>query len=136
FGTMLDLLSLCVIGKPGRGKSVLLLYYCCILAKYGAEQHILDPQGAFKELQLLHGIRLPNMPETARIYYYSNLNEMKEAVSNVFGDITGREELYKPLLDEDEDDVKFHTIKHPLVIMADELPIIAEMDAEIKKQTK
>jgi hypothetical protein len=73
FGTILDLLSLCIIGKPGRGKSVLLLFYICILAKYGSEMHILDPQGAFKELQLLHGKRLPAMPPTARIYYYSNL---------------------------------------------------------------
>jgi hypothetical protein len=134
FGTILDLLSLCVIGKPGRGKSVLLLYYLCILAKYGAEIHILDPQGAFKELELLHGRRLPAMPETARIYYYSELEEMKKAVTVVLADIKERGELYKPHMEDGE--LILNKVKHPLVLMADELPIIAEMDAEIKAKTK
>lgn len=134
FGTILDLLSLCIIGKPGRGKSVLLLFYICILAKYGSEMHILDPQGAFKELQLLHGKRLPAMPPTARIYYYSNLEEMEAVVSNVLAEIKNREQLYKPHVVEGE--LQLHTVKHPLVILADELPIIAEMDAEIKIKTK
>jgi hypothetical protein len=134
FGTILDLLSLCVIGRPGRGKSVLLLYYLCILAKYGSEIHILDPQGAFKDLMLLHGKLLPAMPPTARIYYYSDLAEMEAAVSNVMADIKEREKLYKPHLENGE--FVHCTIKHPLVVMADELPIIAEMDIEIKQKTK
>lgn len=134
YGTILDLLSLCIIGKPGRGKSVLLLFYICCLAQYGAEMHVLDPQGAFKELQLLHGRALPAMPPTARIYYYSNLGEMELAVTNVLAEIKEREELYKPHLEDGE--VQFHTVKHPLVILADELPIIAEMDVEIKQKTK
>jgi hypothetical protein len=135
FGTILDLLSLCVIGRPGRGKSVLLLYYLCILARYGSETHILDPQGAFKELMLLHGKRLPNMPETARIYYYSNIEEMEAAVSNVMGDIGERAEYYKPHM-EDGRFIPGGSTRHPLVVMADELPIIAEMDIEIKQRIK
>jgi hypothetical protein len=134
FGTILDLLSLCIIGKPGRGKSVLLLFYICCLEKYGAEMHVLDPQGAFKELQLLHGKLLPAMPPTARIYYYSNLIEMEEVVSNVLDEIKDREELYKPHLYNGE--LRLHTIKHPLVILADELPIIAEMDIENRQRVK
>jgi hypothetical protein len=134
FGTILDLLSLCIIGKPGRGKSVLLLFYICILAKYGAEMHILDPQGAFKELQLLHGKRLPAMPPTARIYYYSSLAEMEAVVSNVLDEIDEREKLYQPHLEDGK--LRLHTVKHPLVILADELPIIAEMDVENKAKVK
>src|SRR5436305_935182 len=134
FGTILDLLSLCVIGRPGRGKSVLLLYYLCILAKYGSEIHILDPQGAFKDLMLLHGKVLPAMPATARIYYYSDINEMEAAVDNVMADIKEREKLFKPHLENGEF-VHCH-MKHPLVVMADELPIIAEMDIERKQRTK
>lgn len=135
FGTILDLLSLCIIGKPGRGKSVSLLYYICILAKYGAEIFVLDPQGAFKELQLLHGKPLPAMPPTARIYYYSDLEEMEQAVEAILGEIRDREKLYKPHVGSDGE-LKLHTVKHPLVILADELPVIAEMDAEIRSRTK
>lgn len=135
FGTILDLLSLCIIGKPGRGKSVSLLFYICILARYGSEIHVLDPQGAFKELQLLHGKPLPAMPPTARIYYYSDLEEMERAVSNILGEIKDREKLHKPHIDVNGE-LQLHTVKHPLVILADELPILAEMDAEIKSRMK
>jgi hypothetical protein len=135
FGTILDLLSLCVIGRPGRGKSVMLLYYLCILARYGSEIHILDPQGAFKELMLLHGKLLPNMPATARIYYYSELAEMEKAVDNVMADIADRGEYYKPHM-ENGRFVKGGSTRHPLVVMADELPIIAEMDLEIKQRVR
>jgi hypothetical protein len=134
FGTILDLLSLCIIGKPGKGKSVLLLFYICCLAKHGAEMHILDPQGAFKELQLLHGKRLPAMPPTARIYYYSSLEEMEAVVSNVLAEIKDREKLFQPHLENGE--LRLHMVKHPLVILADELPIIADMDLENRAKTK
>lgn len=134
FGTILDLLSLCVIGRPGRGKSVLLLYYICCLAQHGAEMHVLDPQGAFKELMLLHGRVLPAMPPTARIYYYSGLADMEAAVENVLADISERERLFQPHLEEGE--AVLHRLKHPLVVLADELPIIAEMDAQIREQRK
>jgi membrane protein implicated in regulation of membrane protease activity len=134
FGTILDLLSLCIIGRPGRGKSVLLLYYICCLAKHGAEMHVLDPQGAFKELQLLHDKPLPAMPPTARIYYYSSLQEMEFAVDNVLNDIKEREALFQPRLENGK--LKVHTLKHPLVVLADELPIIAEMDVENRQRVK
>jgi hypothetical protein len=135
FGTILDLLSLCIIGRPGRGKSVLLLFYICCLAKHGAEMHVLDPQGAFKELMLLHGKQLPAMPPTARIYYYSSLQEMEFAVDNVLNDIKDREALYQPHIGQDGR-LKVHTLKHPLVVLADELPIIAEMDVENRARVK
>jgi hypothetical protein len=135
FGTILDLLSLCVIGRPGRGKSVFLLYYLCILAKYGSEVHILDPQGAFKELMMLHRKVLPAMPATARIYYYSKISEMEQVVSNMMGDIAERERYYEPHM-EGGRFVPGGSVKHPVVIMVDELPIIAEMDIEIKQRIK
>jgi hypothetical protein len=135
FGTILDLLSLCVIGRPGRGKSVFLLYYLCILARYGSEIHILDPQGAFKELMLLHGKALPAMPPTARIYYYSKISEMEQVVSNVMGEIEERERYYEPHM-EGARFIRGGSVKHPVVIMVDELPIIAEMDIEIKQRIK
>jgi hypothetical protein len=134
FGTILDLLSLSVTGKPGRGKSVLLLYYLCILCAYGSEVHILDPQGAFKELELLHGKPLPAMPPTARIYYYSDPDEMETAVSVILGEVGVRGKLYKPHMENGV--FKRKTLKHPLVIMADELPIIAEIDLENKARVR
>jgi hypothetical protein len=134
FGAILDLLSLCIIGRPGKGKSVLLLFYICCLARHGAEIHVLDPQAAFKELQLLHGKPLPAMPPTARIYYYSSLAEMEAVVSNIQAEIKVREKLYQPHLENGE--LRLHTVKHPLVVLADELPIIADMDIENKAKVK
>jgi hypothetical protein len=48
-GTIEDLLSMVIIGKPGRGKTTALIYYVAILLKAGAEVHVWDPHGSLSE---------------------------------------------------------------------------------------
>lgn len=134
FGTIDDLLSLCVIGKPGRGKTVLLMYYALILSVYGAETHIFDPHGYMGELALLHGHVLPGMPETARIYYYDRREEMEGAVKLLNRELADRDRLYRPHMENGE--LVNHKVKHPLLILADELPILADFDEQLKAEYK
>ncbi len=134
FGTIDDLLSLAVIGKPGKGKTVLLIYYTTILAVYGAEMHIFDPHGTMGELALLHGRPLPGMPATARIYYYDRKDTMMQAVKVLKVEMDDRDVLYRPHLENDE--MVSRKVKHPLLILADELPILAEFDNEVRAEYK
>ena len=134
FGTIDDLLSLAVIGKPGKGKTVLLIYYTTILAVYGAEIHIFDPHGTMGELALLHGRPLPGMPETARIYYYDRKDTMMKAVKVLKVEMDDRDVLYRPHLSDGE--MVSRKVKHPLLILADELPILAEFDNEVRAEYK
>lgn len=134
FGTIDDLLSLCVIGKPGRGKTVLLMYYTMILSVYGAETHIFDPHGVMAELALLHGRRLPGMPETARIFYYDRKDQMEKAVKRLNREMDDRDQLYRPHIENGE--LVRHQVKHPLLILADELPILADFDEQVRAEYK
>ena len=134
FGTIDDLLSLAVIGKPGKGKTVLLIYYTTILAVYGAEIHIFDPHGTMGELALLHGRPLPGMPATARIYYYDRKDTMMQAVKVLKVEMDDRDVLYRPHLEDGE--MVSRKVKHPLLILADELPILAEFDNEVRAEYK
>src|SRR6266487_3956968 len=134
FGTIDDLLSLAVIGKPGKGKTVLLIYYTTILAVYGAEIHIFDPHGTMGELALLHGRPLPGMPATARIYYYDRKDTMMQAVKVLKVEMDDRDVLYRPHLEDGE--MVSRKVKHPLLILADELPIFAEFDNEVRAEYK
>ena len=134
FGTIDDLLSLCVIGKPGRGKTVLLMYYTLILSVYGAEVHVFDPHGVMGELALLHGRVLPGMPPTARIYYYDRRDTMKDAVTALQAEMDARDRLYRPHMEAGE--LVSRKVKHPLLILADELPILADFDEQIRQEYK
>lgn len=134
FGTIDDLLSLCVIGKPGRGKTVLLMYYTMILSVYGAETHIFDPHGVMAELALLHGRRLPGMPETARIFYYDRKDQMEKAVKRLNREMDDRDRLYRPHIENGE--LVRHKVKHPLLILADELPILTDFDEQLRVEYK
>src|SRR6266516_689474 len=134
FGTIDDLLSLAVIGKPGKGKTVWVIYYTTILAVYGAEIHIFDPHGTMGELALLHGRPLPGMPATARIYYYDRKDTMMQAVKVLKVEMDDRDVLYRPHMEDGE--MVSRKVKHPLLILADELPILAEFDNEVRAEYK
>lgn len=134
FGTVEDLLSLAVIGKPGRGKTVLLMYYTVILSVCGAETHIFDPHGAMGELALLHGRVLSGMPETARIYYYDRKETMMEAVKALKVEMDDRDQLYRPHVENGQ--LVNHKVKHPLLVLADELTILADFDEQIRQEYK
>lgn len=134
FGTIDDLLSLAVIGKPGRGKTVLLMYYSIILSVYGAETWIFDPHGVMGELALLHGRPLPGMPATARIYYFDRKDTMREAVKALKVEMDDRDVLYRPHMEHGV--LVSRKTKHPLLILADELPILAEFDNELRAEYK
>lgn len=133
-GTIHDLLSLAVIGKPGRGKTVLLMYYACILLRNGSEVHIFDPHGVMGELALLHGHRLPNMPETARVFYYDTKEAMAKAIPQLLEKMKDRDKLYRPHLENGK--LVSRGIEHPLLILADELPILADFDDQNKAEYK
>jgi len=135
FGTILDLLSLAVIGKPGRGKTVLLIYYTVVLLRYGCEVHLFDPHGVMGQLRLLHGRVLPNMPPTARIYYYDRKEAMTEAVNGLLVEVVGRDEYYR-LEELIDGKIVTQRKKHPLLVLADELPVLADFDDQNKDEYK
>ncbi len=134
FGTIDDLLSLAVIGKPGRGKTVLLMYYAAILLARGAEVHIFDPHGVMGELALLHGRELPGMPPTARVYYYDRKKTMLDAVPKLMREMDDRDQLCRLHLEGGK--LVSRKVKHPLLILADELPILADFDEQIRAEYK
>jgi hypothetical protein len=134
FGKVDDLLSLAVIGKPGKGKTVLLTYYSVILTVCGAEVHIFDPHGVMGELALLHGRPLPGMPATARIYYYDRKETMMDAVRALNAEMLDRDLLYRPHLEDGQ--LVSRKTKHPLLILADELTILADFDEQIRAEYK
>lgn len=134
FGDIDDLLSLAVVGKPGRGKTVLLIYYSVVLSVFGAETHIFDPHGVMGELALLHGRPLPGMPETARIYYYDRKDSMMQAVRALKAEMDDRDMLYRPHLENGV--LVSRKTKHPLLILADELTILSDFDEQIRQEYK
>ncbi len=50
YGTILDLLSTNVVGKPGKGKSTALYFFLAQLMCVGAQSQVFDPHGALAEL--------------------------------------------------------------------------------------
>jgi len=126
YGTVLDLLSMAVSGKPGRGKTTALMYYVAFLLCCGAEVWIFDPHGTMGELAKLNGQRLSNMPATAKVVYLDRQEDMTTAIPTLMNELADRDELYRPA----------HEVKHPLLVLADELPVISEFDADIIQDWK
>jgi len=50
YGTILDLLSTNVVGKPGKGKSTALYFFLAQLMCVGAQSQVFDPHGVLAEL--------------------------------------------------------------------------------------
>ncbi len=126
FGTIDDLLSMAVTGKPGRGKTTALMYYVCMLLKCGAEVFVFDPHGAMNELAVLNTMPLPGMPRSARIVYVDRREDMVNLVPVLLGKLDERDELYRTC----------RQVLHPLLLLADELPVLADYDAQTAAEYK
>ena len=126
YGTVDDLLSMAVTGKPGRGKTTALMYYVAILLKAGAEVWVWDPHGAMADLAQLNGKRLLNMPSTAKVVYLDRKPDIVASINPLLQELEERDELYRPT----------HEVKHPLLLLADEMPVLADWDDELEAEFK
>jgi len=111
YGQVDDLLSMALIGKPKRGKTTSLLYYLCILLRAGAEVWIWDPHGEMSELA--YGL-----------HYFSDLDDIATSAVDLMAELDDRSKLYK----------RNKQVKHPLVLLVDEIPVIADWEQDMKKQ--
>ena len=127
YGTVDDLLSMAVTGKPGRGKTTALMYYVTILLSIGAEVIIWDPHGAMGELAMLNGKSLAGLPATARVMYLDRKEEIIDSIPALQEDLAERDALYRP---------PQRTVKHPRLLLADELPVLADYDDELARAYK
>ena len=134
FGTVLDLLSMAVTGKPGRGKTTALMYYVCMLLSNGAEVVIWDPHAAMAELSVLNNQPLQGMPETARVVYLDRKEDIIASIPDVLGEFESRDELYRPHAEDGT--VVTRKVKHPFLLLADELPVLADFDKELAEKHK
>lgn len=123
YGTILDLLSMAVTGKPGRGKTTALMYYVAMLLRAGAEVHVWDPHGVMGELARLNNQPLAGMPNTARVVYLDRKQDILASVSTLLQELDQRDQYYRPRRE----------TKHPLLLLADELPVLSEWDADVAK---
>lgn len=127
YGSVEDLLSMAVTGKPGRGKTTALMYYVTILLSIGAEVIVWDPHGAMGELALLNGCRLPGRPSTARLVYLDRKEEIIGSIPDLQADLAERDALSRP---------PRRTVKHPRLLLADELLVLADYDDELARAYK
>jgi hypothetical protein len=126
YGTVDDLLSMAVTGKPGRGKTTALMYYVTMLLQAGAEVFVWDPHGAMSDLSVLNGRHLPNLPVTAKVTYLDRKDDIVGSIPALLKELEVRDNLYRD----------GHQTKHPLLILADELPVLADYDDEIALEYK
>lgn len=126
YGTIDDLLSMAVTGKPGRGKTTALMYYVALLLSVGAEVYIFDPHGAMADLARFNRAPLPGMPTSARIVYVDRREEMIDSISVLLSKLDERDALYRS---------RRETL-HPLLLLADELPVLADYDEQTEAEYK
>lgn len=106
YGTVEDLLSMVIVGKPGRGKTTALIYYVAMLLKAGAEVHVWDPHGSMSELN----------DAFPGLYYTDDLEDIPANIEMLRSELEARRKLYK----------RTKQVKHPLLLLVDELPVIGE----------
>jgi hypothetical protein len=117
YGTIKDLLSMVIVGKPGRGKTTALIYYVAILLKAGAEVHVWDPHGSLSELA----------GSFERLHYTDDLADLPESIAALNRELEVRRVLYKQVKERIEE------IKPPLLLLVDELPVIAQYSRKNKE---
>lgn len=105
YGTVQDLLSMAIIGLPGRGKTTALTYYVAMLLKSGAEVHVWDPHGSLSDLG-----------DLARLHYADDLDDISATIPGLLDELQERRDLYK----------RTKAVKHPLLLLVDELPVIGQ----------
>jgi hypothetical protein len=131
YGTISDLLSMAVTGKPGRGKTTALMYYVCALLKNGAEVFVWDPHGAMSVLAQLNGRELKGLPSTAKVVYLDRKEDIVNSLPVLQKLLVERDEEYRACLRAGR---KF--LMHPLLLLADEMPVLADYDLELVEQFK
>jgi hypothetical protein len=129
YGTVLDLLSMAIVGKPGRGKTTALMYYVSMLLKNGAEVFIWDPHGTMGELALLNGRTLSGMPATAKVTYLDRKDDMVDSVPALQQKLQERDDEYRKCVRAGKP-----FVKHPLLLLSDELPVLADYDEQVDAQ--
>lgn len=114
YGTVEDLLSMAIVGKPGRGKTTALLYYVAILLGVGAEVHVWDPHGSMRELADCH----------PHLSYLDTLDELPRSIALLTQVLDERSLLFK----------QRRQVRHPLLLLVDELPVIGDYEKLLKKR--
>lgn len=104
FGTVEDLLSMAIVGMPGRGKTTALTFYVAQLLSIGAEVVVWDPHGSLNELTGVPGLS-----------YIDELADIPASMDVLEAELTERRKLYKVS----------RQVKHPLLLLVDELPVVA-----------
>ena len=114
FGAVEDLLSMAVVGKPGRGKTTALLYYVAILLYAEAEVHVWDPHGSMSELAQVH----------PHLSYLDSLEDLPASITYLRRALEQRDLLYK----------QRKQVQHPLLLLVDELPVIGDVEKVLRKR--
>src|SRR5579859_1514480 len=131
YGTIDDLLSMSITGKPGRGKTTALMYFVAALLKCGAEVFVWDPHGVMAPLAMLNGRKLPDMPATAKVTYVDRKADIIASVPKLHALLNVRDEEYRQCVK-----VGRKYVKHPLLLLADELPVLADYDDDVEAEYK
>lgn len=111
YGDVSDLLSMGVVGKPGRGKSVALLYYLAMLILAQASIYIFDPHGSLNEV-------------ASFLNYSDDLSEIAAIVPVLHQELDERLALWK----------RTRQIRQPLLVLIDELPVISRYEQKNKPE--
>jgi hypothetical protein len=114
YGTITDLLSMVIIGKPGRGKTTALMYYVAMLLKADAEVHVWDPHGSMSELDGMF----------ADLHYTDDLEDIPDSIAALRTELEERRLLYK----------RTKQVRRPLLLLVDELPVIGEYNKSLTKK--
>jgi hypothetical protein len=115
YGTMRDLLSMAVVGKPGRGKTTALMYYATILLAAGAEIHVWDPHGSISELAGIH----------PSFHYTDTLDDVPASIARLQGKLEERSRIWRS---------NKNAVFTPLLLLVDELPVIGDYEKYLKRR--
>lgn len=112
-GTIEDLLSVGLIGRPARGKTTALLFYVCVLLLYGAEVWVWDLHGTMQELRGLN--------------YFDSFRSIIDSIDSLEEDLAECDELYKQ---------RPRRYKKPRALIIDELPALAGRYKALDRRTQ
>lgn len=118
WGTVDDLLSSNIVGKPGRGKTVLLFFFTAQFLKIGAQVIAFDPHGSMIEI-------------ADYISYEHEYTAMEQAVPKVEAMVNARLQAFKQW---QRTKVMPAVLKRPVLFMVDELPAISLWEKENKPE--